>query len=111
MRPRIARSRSRAVEKRAGRAQKVFRFAWRRCAGRAVEAVRAAGRAFQVGAIALNRPQKFAWRAPIWNCLQWVQRLLKRNASLRRLSVGVSRFEGRVRTISRASMSIFRLEN
>jgi len=64
-----------------------------------------------------NNARKFANSLPIWDCLRWVRRLLKKNASPRCRSATATparsawRFGGRARTISKASMSIFHLEN
>src|SRR5882724_205204 len=99
----------------ARRARKVFRFVRRRCSGRVNEAARTARSALRnidfqsVGQDA--RAPKFAKRAGIWNYLQWVRRLLKKNTLLLGRSGAVLKFAVHARTTLKASISIFRLEN
>src|SRR5206468_8820509 len=97
----------------ARRAREVFRFVRRLRPGRvnkAARATRSALRDIGFQPVGQDAP-KFAKRASIWNYLQWVRRLLKKNTLLLRRSAAVLKFAVHARTISRELMSIFRLEN
>src|SRR5213080_2868260 len=97
----------------ARRAREVFRFVGGLGPGRvnkAARATRSALRDIGFQPVGQDAP-KFAKRASIWNYLQWVRRLLKKNTLLLRRSAAVSRFAVHSRTTLKGSISIFHLEN